>query len=351
MTTVISFIIVLGVLIFVHEFGHFILAKKFKVGVLKFSLGFGPKIVGRKKGETEYLISAVPFGGYVKLLGEDPEEECTEPEKSFSKQPLLKRALIVAAGPIFNLLFAIFLFIILNMLGVPYLVSTIGEVKENSPAAEAGLLQGDKIMAINNIGVWKWDQLVEIVHRSAGEKLLFTINREGKRLEIPIVPREETSKNIFGEEIRIGLIGVYPSGDFMVKKYNPFSATYRGVLDTYRLTSLTVIGIVKMIQGQVSLDTIAGPIGIAKMTGEQAKRGLPNLIYFTALLSISLGILNMLPIPVLDGGHLLFFGMEGILGKPLSIKMKERATQVGLIVIISLMFLAFYNDFARLLAK
>ncbi|MBI4595055.1 MAG: RIP metalloprotease RseP [Candidatus Tectomicrobia bacterium] len=351
MITLISFILVLGVLIFVHEFGHFSLAKKFKVGVLKFSLGFGPKLLGRKKDETEYLISAVPIGGYVKLLGEDPEEECADPEKSFSKQPLLRRTLIVAAGPAFNLLFATLLFIILNMLGVPYLLPHVGKINENSPAAEAGLLPGDKILAIQDKEVWNWEQLVEVIHKSAGQKLVFKVIREDKELDIPIVPRVEKSKNIFGEEIQIGLVGVYPSGDFAVKRYNPVVAVFKGVQDSYRLTSLTVLGMVKMIQGHVSLDNISGPIWIAKMTGEQAKRGLSSLIYFTALLSISLGILNILPIPVLDGGHLLFFGFEAILGKPLSVKKREIATQVGLIVIISLMILAFYNDFTRLLVK
>lgn len=352
MTTVISFIILLGILIFVHELGHFLFAKRLGVGVLKFSLGFGPKLIGKKIGETEYLISALPLGGYVKLIGEDPSEIVSQEDlqRSFQNQPLLKRTAIVAAGPVFNLLFAVVIFSVVFMIGVPVPTTKIGEVLKDSPAASAGLTQGDRIVAIDGNPVNKWDEMVGIIQKRSGIKLILTIERNGKRFDISIIPEKKTTKNIFGEDKEIGMIGVASGGEFIQERASPPKAILKGFERTIDISILTVVGIVKLIQRILPAETIGGPLLIAQLAGEQASAGMTSFILFTAIISINLGIINLLPIPILDGGHLFFFLIEAIRGRPLSIKMREIAQQIGLFIIIALMIFAFYNDIMRFLS-
>ncbi len=439
--TVFSAILVLAVLIFVHELGHFLVAKKLGVGVERFSLGFGPKIIGRKFGDTEYLLSAIPLGGYVKLTGEDPDEECEKKENSFTEASVWRRLSIVSAGPAFNLLFAVMIFTVVYMVGIPtrssvieYVIdgspamkvglisgdkivaidekeikywdefrkivhqsggkelkfkidrggqeltfnitpefkktkgmfledvslgfigidfqpSIVGTLRSGSPAMKAGLLEGDRILEIDGKKISLWDEMREIVHQSAGKQLVFKVDRNGSEVAIHVIPEVHQTKNAFGENVEVGLIGIgakfNPTAHIVKERYNPIIAAYKGTQKTWELSTLIVVGIKKLFQRVIPAKTIGGPILIFQMTGEQAKVGMLSLAFFVAFLSINLGILNLLPIPILDGGHILFFLVELIKGKPVTTKVREVAQQVGLAMLVTLMVFAFYNDIMR----
>jgi len=351
-TIVLAAAIVFGILIFVHELGHFLLAKILGVGVLKFSLGFGPKLIGKKIGETEYQIAVFPLGGFVKPLGEDPQEEVKEEDRhrSLWAQPIWKRALIIGAGPFFNFFLAVVLFSSINLFGIPYYPSKIGEVSPGLPAEQAGLKKGDVVLSIDGEEVKKWDDLSKIIRNSKGKDLLLKVKRDGETLEIKVTPKPSTQKNLFGEEVPVFIIGIAPFDEIVLQKVGPFEAVGKGLSQTWFGIKLTVVGIIKLIQRVIPAKTIGGPILIAQLAGEQAKRGLLSLALFVAILSINLGVINLFPIPILDGGHFLFLGIEAILRKPLSIKKMEMAQQIGLIFIILLMLFAFYNDLIRIIS-
>jgi regulator of sigma E protease len=349
--TIIATIIVLGVLIFAHELGHFLAAKWFRVGVLTFSLGFGPKLFGKKVGETMYQVSMIPLGGYVKMVGEEPGEKIS-PEliaKSFSAQPVRRRLGIVFAGPFFNFLFAVVAFAVAFTVGLPTLLPEVGEVKPDFPAYQAGLQKGDRILEINGAPVKRWEDLAKAIHESVDQPLKLKVERGKEAFPLSVTPQVSTQKNLFGDDVRVGLIGISPSGNTFIEKADPFTAVYRAVLQSWRVTELTVISIYKIIEGKVSAKTIGGPILIAQLAGQQAKAGVLSLVIFMAVISINLVILNILPIPVLDGWHLLMFLIEGAIGKPVNLKLRERAQQVGIFIIILLMLLVFYNDISRIL--
>jgi len=350
LTTIVSTIIVLGVLVFVHELGHFLLAKKLGVGVLTFSLGFGPKLIGKKIKETQYQISAVPLGGFVKLIGENREEEVKEEDRhrSFSTQPIWKRAMIIAAGPFFNFFLAVALFSSINLFGIPFLSSRIGEVSSGLPAERAGLKKGDVVQSIDGKDVSKWEDLAKIIRNSKGKEISMKVKRNDEILEIKTTPQVFKEKNPFGEEVETFRIGIVNSKEIFIEKVNPLTALGLGVLQTWNGIELTVISIVKLIEGKIPAKTIGGPILIGQLAGEQAKRGLLSLALFMAILSINLGLINLFPIPILDGGHFLFLGLEAVLRRPMSVKKMEIAQQIGLILIIFLMVFALYNDLIRI---
>jgi regulator of sigma E protease len=350
---VVSVVILLGVLIFVHELGHFLLAKSLGVGVLKFSLGFGPRLVGRKVGETDYMISLVPLGGYVKLLGEsDTDDVLPQDEKrSFVKQHVLKKIAIVVAGPLFNFLFAILAFAVIFMVGVPNLTTDIGTVQPGSPAEVAGIRAGDAVVSIEGKEVTRWSDLAEIITKSGGRELVLKVNREGAAQELRVKPESIKTKNIFGEDVDSWKIGVGASKNTFIERQNPIRAVWSGIEQTWTITELTFISIVKMVQGVVSPDSLGGPILIAQMAGAHVKKGIMNFVFFMALLSINLGVLNLFPIPVLDGGHLLFFLIELVTGKEVNIKWRERAQQAGFFILVMLMIFVFYNDIMRIFGE
>lgn len=354
MVYIISFIVVLGILIFVHEFGHFIVARKLGIGVLKFSLGFGPKVFGFEKGGTEYLVSAVPLGGYVKLLGETPDEEIP-PEhisRSFSHSPAGSKLMVVAAGPLFNIIFAALVFCVVFMAGVPVLKPVVGDVVEDSPAFRAGIEKGDVIVSINERAMKRWEDIAVVIKEQGTENPLSVVINRGDRIVNLVLQAEEREvKNIFGESVREPKIGIIAKGDYLIKRYNPFSALFLGIKETGRMIYLTVVTIVKLIERVIPADTLGGPILIAQIAGDQAKQGITPFFYFLALLSVNLGILNLLPIPILDGGHILIFSLEAITGRTLSMKVKGIVQQIGLVIIITLTILVFYNDIARILTK
>jgi len=351
-TNVISAVIVLGILVFVHELGHFVLAKRLGIGVVTFSLGFGPKLYGRKVRETQYQVAAVPLGGFVKLIGENPGEEVKEEDRhrSFSAAPIWKRAMIIGAGPFFNFFLAVALFSTINFFGIPYLPTKIGELSPGLPAEKAGLKKGDILLSIDGEKVSRWDDLPRIIRGSQGKELTLQVKRNGETLEVKVVPESSKTKNFFGEEIQTFMIGIQPADEVVVEKVNPFVAVGMGFAQTWGAIKLTVVSVVKLIERVIPAKTIGGPILIAQLAGEQAKKGLVHFGLFMAILSINLGVINLFPVPILDGGHFLFLALEAILRKPISIKKMEIAQQVGLILIILLMIFAFYNDILRIVS-
>ncbi len=357
MNTVVSFVIVLGLLIFVHEFGHFIWAKLFGVKVLKFSLGFGPKLISKQFGETEYLISAFPLGGYVKMFGESPGDVADETMSaadirgSFSMRPVWQRFIIVAGGPVFNLIFAILLFFFIVLVaGLPQPVetTTISGVGPDSPAAAAGILPNDTITAIDGQETKRWEDVSTLIKNSGGRQVILTIRRDGSTVEVPVQSRMEESKNIFGEVVgERYMVGIARSEEVTYEKVGFLTALEAGISQTWSWMYLTVMGLVKIIQKVVPASELGGPILIAKIAGERMEAGWINFLYFMAVLSVNLGILNLLPIPILDGGHLVYFTVEAILRKPLHPKIIEILQQVGLVLLVTLMIFVFYNDLMR----
>ena len=448
-TNIFAFIIVLGVLIFFHEFGHFLIARLFGVGVEKFSLGFGPRLIGKKIGITDYRLSAIPLGGYVKMVGEEPDAEIDPADLplSFTHKHVAKRMLIVAAGPVFNILLAILIFFVffsitgiddikpvvrqvqkdsvaqkaglqvkdrivsvddnsveawydidaavaesngktltlgvvrndtllkidvrpelkqsIDLLGdsisyydigisaFPELKAVVGEVTAGFPAEKAGLLKGDQIISINGTPIENWRQMQSIISSSGGAELVLSVKRREEVFQVILTPQYVEDKNHLGEVVNRYLIGIstqpldIPEADLVTKRLNPMKAVIESINRTYSICALMVRSVVKMIDGSIPKENLGGPIMIAKLAGDQAKQGFDKLVQFIAFISINLAIINLLPIPVLDGGHLLFFSIEAIKGRPVSVKVREVAQQVGFFILILLMILVFYNDITR----
>ncbi len=342
-------VLVLGLLIFIHELGHHLVAKWLKIGVSTFSLGFGCRIWGFQRGETEYRVSLIPLGGYVKLVGEDPEaqpdnpdipKEPDEPEKSFYLRPVSHRLAVISAGPLFNVALAILLSWGLHLGGIPVPGTWVGGVLPDTPAQKATLQAGDHIVAIDGKRIQKWSELVEIIRRNADNKLVLTVERGRKSFETSIIP---TSKSATGKELGYGRIGISIGQGTYTERFGFFESLGKGFEQNYRIASLTVITLYSMLTKTIPAD-IGGPIRISVVAAEQAQRGFRYLIMFTILLSINLAILNLLPIPVLDGGHIFFLLIEALRGKPISLRVREVAMQVGTVLLIGLMIFATYKD-------
>lgn len=346
-------IVVLGFLIVVHEFGHFIFAKRLGVGVLRFSVGFGPRLFARTIGGTEYALSAVPLGGYVKMAGEDPQaaEEEVDPRVSFSHQKLWKRVAIVTAGPGFNLLFAFFIFLAVFLAygaRLPSEQAKVGGIMQDMPAARAGLQPGDVVTAVDGKPVGTWEELSREIRASEGRPVQLTLRRDGEIHQVQVKPEAKPEKSIFGEVIgQAYVIGI--ERGFDQQRVGPVEAVGMAAKQTVWWIQTLILSIVKIVQGKISAQEIGGPILIVQAAGQQWQVGLESLLHFMAVISINLGVLNLLPIPVLDGGHLLFFLIEAVLRRPLDMRHREIAQQVGLVLLIALMAFAFYNDIARVI--
>ena len=349
--TIAIFLVVLSVLIAFHEWGHFLVARWTGVKVLTFSIGFGPKLWRRQAGETEYCVSAIPLGGYVRLFGDDPNEavEPKDQARAFLYQSTSRKLAIVAAGPFFNLVLAFLLFFALNMAGMPQHAPVFGEIAPDAPAMRAGLQAGDRVVAINGLPIRKWEQMTKVVEGRAGQETEVAVLRNGERLTLTVIPEEVEKPTLpFGEVRRVGQIGVRDGGVYETVRLGPFEALTDGVAMTGQWTYLTVVSLGKLIQGVVPLKEVGGPILIAQVSAKAAESGLANLILFMAIISVNLAVLNFLPIPVLDGGHILFFLIEAAMGQPLTVRTREIAQRVGIALLLMLMILAFSNDLARI---
>jgi regulator of sigma E protease len=342
--------IALSLLILVHELGHFLVARWANVKVLSFSLGFGKKLLSYKKGETEYALSAIPLGGYVKMLGEAPGEEVPEEEvsRSYSNKPPLVKILIAFMGPFFNILFALVLFYFVFLSGYSVLSTKVGSVDKNYPAYAAGIREGDTLMAIDGKNIAEWSDLMDAMAQTGSQPIKVTVKRDGNLFDISLTPKEMESKNIFGDVIKRKVIGVAASNEFFVKKETASGAAVKAVYQTYNLTKITIVGIVKLIEGSISPKQVGGPLLILEVAGKQAKEGKKNLIYFIAIISINLAVINLLPIPILDGGHILFHVIELVIRRRVSQKFIEISQKVGMGILIAIMALAFFNDITRM---
>jgi len=361
---VINFIIVLGILIFVHELGHFLVAKWMGVRVEKFSLGFGPKLFGKKLGETEYLVSAFPLGGYVKMFGEsgyiegsDSEErELTEEEKkvSFFHKPPLARIAIVAAGPAFNIIFAWILYVALytslSINGHLYLPAKVGSILPHSPAEKAGLQKGDIITAIDGKAVSEFGEIALLIFKAAPAPVQLKVQRGSQQLDFTITPMTKVEKDPSGSNkpVERPVIGIGASKDDLQKSPFSFTKALRdGTQRTFTVMQFTIISLKKLMMREISLDNLGGPINIAKQADANAKSGMVELLGFMALISVNLGIMNLFPVPVLDGGHLVFYTIELVFRRPVTIRIREYAQQIGVALLLAMMLLAFYNDIMR----
>ncbi len=346
MTTALATIFVLGVLVFLHELGHFTVAKLVGIRVERFSLGFPPRLFGVKIGETDYCVSLIPLGGYVKMAGMVDESLDThiqgEPWEFQSKNFWQKTAVILA-GPVMNYLLAIVIFAGLTLsLGVGVTKdATISQVSPGMPAQAAGIQPGDKIVAINGHPIKTWDEMTQLIHGNPDKDITVVWVHNGERRTAVIHTKAENVP-IGGKIERVGLIGIAPK-TYLVK-VSPFKAIEAGWTRTWELTELVGNSLVMLVTGKASLRNLGGPIIIAKMAGESAKSGFSTLLAFMAFISLNLAILNILPIPGLDGGHMIFIVTEAIIGKPVPTKTKLIVQQVGMFILLALIVLVVFND-------
>jgi len=342
--------IVFSILIIVHETGHMLAAKRLGVKVECFSLGFGKKLASIKKGGTEYAISLFPFGGYVKLAGDDPTQRKGTPEEFYSKSPL-KRCLIILAGPITNYIFAFFLFSAIFVVGAPSLSTRVGKLLPEYPAIKSGIKEGDRIFEIAGKPVKYWSDLVAIVQKDTeGAPLLFRVERDKRVLDFKIAPKVIKTKNIFGQKSTIGMIGIAPKEEILFVRHNLIEAFSLGGKRLIMLTGLTYKGLWLLITGGLPVrESVTGPIGIAFLIGEAAKAGFVYLLSIMAHINIALAVFNLLPFPILDGGHIMFLGIEKARGKPVSPRTQEAVAQVALYILIAFAIFVSWNDITKFL--
>ena len=447
MTTILSFIVVIGILILIHEWGHFIVARWAGVGVERFSIGFRPVLLRWRGKETEYCLSVIPMGGYVKMMGEENPLEgggspAYDPVKAFALKPLWARFLIVFAGPGMNFVLAAVIFMVVLAtvgrpvwppvvgrvasdgpgaaagletgdtivsaegrkvphwedldraiassagrplrltlaragetrdvtvaprlteardpifkdvhrtweIGIgPQLLPQIGSVNAGSPAEKAGLKAGDVVVAVALQPVFTPEELMQAIQRRAGRTFEVTVEREGQRMPLTVTASAVKERNAAGEDVEVGRIGVgIITRTVNYEAYPPHKAVWYGALKTWDMTALTAKGLWKIVSRQIDSSNIGGPIQIASEAGRQAKEGPASLALFTAIISVNLALLNLLPVPMLDGGHLFFFVIEGIMGRPLSLRKREAAQQLGFVLLMLLMVYALYNDLVRI---
>lgn len=343
-------IIVLSVLIFFHELGHFIAARFFGVQVDVFSIGFGKKIYSKVIGKTEWSISAIPLGGYVKMKGQDdtdPTNTSYDDDSYNSKKPW-QRIIILLAGPFANFLLAFLLYFAIANLGVPKLLPSIGKVGENTPAMKAGLLKNDKIVQINGVNVLYWENIGKHIN-GAKDSVTLIVDRNQTLLTLQLIPKVIDDKNVFGEKITRRIIGISPSGEQTTVYFGFLDGLNYAWEETKKASLLIVQSVEKIITGVVGTDKLGGIITIVDVTAQASSAGILALFFFTALISVNLGVLNLLPIPALDGGHIMFNLYEMFTGKTASEKVMMYITLVGWAMLISLMMLGLYNDINRLI--
>jgi len=360
----IPFLFVLSLVVFFHELGHFLIARWCGVRILVFSIGFGPEIIGfNDRYGTRWKISAIPLGGFVKFFGDDnaasvPDNarlasmDAGERAQSFMFQPVAKRAAIVVAGPLANFVLAVVIFAGVFMLyGKQTMSARVDSVQPDSAAAEAGFQPGDVVVAIDGREVENFTEMQRIVGASAGDALAITVDRDGTRLVLKATPALKEVKDNFGNVQRIGILGISRSmapEDLKLHPVAPPQAVVLAVQETWSVIDRTLGYIGGVIAGREAANQLGGPIRIAQMSGQVASFGFVPLIQLAAVLSVSIGLLNLFPIPLLDGGHLLFYLIEGIRGRPLSERAQEVGFRIGLAIVLMLMIFATFNDIVHL---
>lgn len=364
---VVPFLFVLTIVVFFHELGHFLVARWAGVRVLTFSVGFGPELFGfNDRHGTRWKLSAIPLGGYVKFFGDDSEASTpnsaalagmTEAEKSgsFHHKKVGPRAAIVAAGPIANFILAIVIFAgLFAFFGKPSATARVDAVQADSAAEAAGFKSGDVVVAIDGKAIDGFSEMQRIVSVRAGEKLTFTVKRNDSTVELVATPELREMKDSFGNVHRLGILGISRSNqpsDVVSEPVDPATAVWLGVKETWFVVDRTLSYIGGIFVGREAADQLGGPIRIAQISGQVATIGLSALIHLTAVLSISIGLLNLFPVPLLDGGHLLFYAVEAVRGRPLSERAQELGFRVGLALVLMLMVFATYNDILHLAAS
>ncbi|CCH47243.1 RIP metalloprotease RseP [Pseudodesulfovibrio piezophilus] len=348
----IAIVVALGGLIFFHELGHFAVARLFGMGVKAFSLGFGPRLAGTVSGKTEYKLSLIPLGGYVQLAGEDGEEEEDgfSDEELFSSRPAWQRMCVVAAGPFFNFLLAFIIFWFLALAqGQGIILPTVGGIMADTPAASAGFRLDDRVLSIDGTSINSWTKMVTTIRESGEKSLEFIVERDGQTVTLSVTPKVNTVKNLFGEEVTVPMVGISQGGKV---EYHPIDGTGAGLAleHTWNMAHVVIKGFLSIIERLIPVESIGGPIMLAQMVHDSAQTGIYALLNMVAIISINLAIINLLPIPVLDGGHILFFGLELIFRRPLSDRWKALAMRFGIMILLLLMALAIFNDFRRLLS-
>lgn len=363
----IPFLFVLTLVVFFHELGHFLVARRCGVRVLVFSIGFGPELFGfNDRHGTRWKLSAIPLGGYVKFFGDEnaasvPDAAAlaamSEEDRrhSFVHQPVGRRAAIVVAGPVANFLLAIAIFAALFMVfGKPSTSPRVDAVQPGSAAQAAGFQPGDLVLTIDGRPIESFPDMQQIVSTSAGETLTFEVDRGGVKVTLKATPTLRESKDRFGNVHRIGVLGITRSpspDDTHFQPVGPVKALELGVQRTWFVVERTLSYIGGVVSGREAADQLGGPIRIAQVSGQVATEGLPSLFSLTAVLSVSIGLLNLFPVPLLDGGHLLFYGIEAVRGKPLSERAQEVGFRIGLAIVVMLMIFATYNDLLHLAAQ
>ncbi len=363
----IPFLFVLTLVVFFHELGHFVIARRCGVRVLVFSIGFGPELFGfNDRHGTRWKVSAIPLGGYVKFFGDENAASVPDPaalaamteedrRHSFIHQRVRARAAIVVAGPIANFLLAIVIFAALFMVfGKPSTSPRVDAVQPGSAAEIAGFKPGDLVLTIDGRPIDSFTDMQQVVSTSAGEMLTFEVDRGGVRVTLKAVPALRESKDRFGNVHRIGVLGITRSpspDDTHFQPVGPLKAFELGAQRTWFVVERTLSYIGGVISGREAADQLGGPIRIAQVSGQVASEGLPSLFSLAAVLSVSIGLLNLFPVPLLDGGHLLFYGIEAVRGKPLSERAQEVGFRIGLAIVVMLMIFATYNDILHLAAQ
>jgi regulator of sigma E protease len=364
---VVPFLFVLTIVVFFHELGHFLIARWAGVKVLTFSLGFGPELAGfNDRFGTRWKISAVPLGGYVKFFGDESEastpssetlSNMTEEERagSFHHKDVGRRAAIVAAGPIANFILAIVIFTCLfTFFGKPSTTARVDKIEASSAAAAAGFQVGDIVTAIDKQAIGSFSDMQRIVSIHAGEPLTFTIKRGDSTLQLQGTPELKEVKDAFGNAHRLGVLGITrqtSAGDVTTERVDPATALWLGVKETWFVVDRTLAYIGGVFTGREAADQVGGPLRIAQISGQVATIGLAALVHLAAVLSISIGLLNLFPVPLLDGGHLLFYAVEAVRGRPLSERAQEMGFRIGLGLVLMLMVFATYNDILHLAAS
>ena len=363
----IPFLFVLTIVVFFHELGHFLVARWAGVKVLTFSVGFGPELVGfNDRHGTRWKISAVPLGGYVKFFGDESEASTSSPETlanmseeeravSFHHMKVGPRAAIVAAGPIANFLLAIVIFTCLfTFFGKPSTTARVDKVEANSAAAAAGFRVGDTVLAIDGAKIDSFTDMQRVVGTRAGERLTFTVKRGEGTLQLQGTPELRVVKDAFGNTHKLGVLGITrqtAAGDVLTERVDPLTALWLGVKETWFVIDRTLAYIGGVFTGREAADQVGGPLRIAQISGQVATIGMAALIHLSAVLSISIGLLNLFPVPLLDGGYLLFYLVEAVRGRPLSERAQELGFRIGLGLVLMLMVFATYNDILHLAAS